>query len=156
MHKRNLAKLGPDANVMSPTFLEYWEDFDLKESELKKLDADAPDVDVFLVSSNNTAATAGAVIASRYEKPTVIVDGGADAVDLAGFMSGMGLESYLPVDLSDFRNLLRLMKARKSLAETRLLLVGDRKAPPVGGNSTIWDLEKIEASPRRARATSVP
>jgi L-fucose isomerase-like protein len=144
LHKRNLAQLGPDAKVLSPVFLEYWEDFDLKESELKKLDADAPDVDIFLVSSNNTAATAGATIANRYEKPTVIVDGGADAVDLAGFMAGEGLESYLPADMEDFRRLLRLLKARKSLAQTRLLLVGDRKAPPVGGNSTIWDLDRIE------------
>jgi L-fucose isomerase-like protein len=59
-------------------------------------------------------------------------------------MAGKGMESHLPADMHDFRKLLRLMKARKSLARTRLLLVGDRKAPPVGGNSTIWDLDEIE------------
>ncbi len=144
LHRRNLAQLGPDAKIMPPVFVEYWEDFDLKESQLGKLDKDALDVDVYLVSSNDTAATAGATIARRYKKPTVIVDGGADAVDLAGFMSGEGLESYLPVDMQDFRNLLRLLKARKSLAQTHLLLIGDRKAPPVGCNSTIWDTEQIQ------------
>jgi hypothetical protein len=141
--KSHQQKLSPEAHLMPPTYVEYWEDFHLREEELQKLDADAADVDLYLVSSNNTAAMPAAIIGERYKKPTVIVDGGADSVDLAGFLNGSGMEGELLIDYEDLNHCIRLLKARKTMRQTHLLMVTDRGLPPMGVQSTIIDLKTL-------------
>lgn len=140
-HRRNLTA---DARLMDPTYIEYWEDFHIDERELRKVDADAADVDLYIVSSNNTAALPAAVIARRLKKPTVIVDGGADSVDVAGALCGEGLESYLCIDYRDLNRLIRLLKTRKALQQTRVLMVFDGPLPPMGVQSCFPDLKLME------------
>ncbi len=117
--------------ILEPSLLLFVEDFKLKEEDLKKLDADAMSADVLLVDpSGSSIATYD--LASRYKKPVVIAWGlNCRTVDISAYCRSKGYEVFIPDSKSGISEIMALLRAKKILANTRILYPTDWGWPSV-------------------------
>ena len=120
-----------NVSMLEPALLLFVEDFKLKEEDLKKLDAEAMSADVLLVDpSGSSVATYD--LAVRYKKPVVIAWGlNCRTVDISAYCRSKGHEVFIPDSKSGISDIMALLRARKILANTRILYPTDWGWPSV-------------------------
>ncbi|MCD6169738.1 MAG: hypothetical protein J7J76_04195 [Candidatus Latescibacteria bacterium] len=133
--------LSSDACLLEPVCLEWKDNFVLPDQELAKLESDLEDVDLFVISRGLSQYPA-ITIAHRHNKPVAIV-GAIGAVDVAAYLRSRGLEGYAPLDLDELNRLISLLRVRKAIRNTKMLVALQRDVIPLGAVSSIWDLEGL-------------
>ena len=135
------ANLSPDARMLEPVRIEWGDNWLIPERELKKLEGDLEDVDLFFVSGGLSQYPA-ITIGHRYGKPIAMM-GAVVTVDVASYLRSRGLEGYAPLDFAELNRLISLLKVRKAVRNTKVLLALEGDLIPVGVVSTIWDLDDL-------------
>ena len=133
--------LSPDAVLLDPVKIKWKDNWIIPEEEIRKLQADLEEVDFFLVSGGLSQYPA-ITIAHRYKKPIVMV-GYVVNVDVAAYLRSRGLEGYAPMDFDELNHLISLMRVRKALRKTKILVVTEGDIIPLGVVSTIWNLDDL-------------
>jgi len=134
--------LSDDARLLEPVKLEWKDDWHLPNEEIGRLDADAREVDLYLVSGGLAQYPAVAV-GQRFRKPIAMV-GTVGTVDVAAYLRSRGLEGYAPLDFEELNNLISLLRVRKAIASTRILHALEGDVIPVGVVSTIHDMDDLQ------------
>ena len=132
------ANLSPDAIIMEPVFLAWQKGKAAPEEELRKLDADSLDTDLFLVCIG-WGWDAASYISKHYNKPV--------ATMWSAFMGDKGegyptcrmhmgrsfeREDYRPIDFDDLNRLISVLRVRRAMRESRVLEVHTEGASRTG------------------------
>ena len=136
--RRNLS---PEARLLDPVKIEWKDDWLIPEEELKKLEADIEATDLFFISGGLPQYPA-ITIAHRYKKPIAMV-GAVATVDVSAYLRSRGFEGYAPLDFEELNYLISLLKVRKAVRNTRMLVAMEGDIIPVGVVSTIWNLDDL-------------
>jgi len=124
--------LNPDIRLLDPVFMEYSENFRIGPDELAKLEADRDKTDIYLLASRagmpNYTAT---VIAETFKKPVVMQERSFVTADGVAALKVKGLEGYAVDDFQELNHLVSLLRTRKVLQQTNILIVTDRALPPI-------------------------
>lgn len=136
-------KLTKVADLLEPAYIEWAEDWTLSEPELRQIEADLHEIDLFLVCWWGISEYPAIKLAERYRKPVAMVGMGDQNVDMAAYLRARGLEGFAPLDFDELNHLISLLAARKAFQETKILVVTDGRLMPVGVVSNVWDLENI-------------
>ena len=134
--------VGADAELLEPTSLEWKDDFVVPTSELQRLEPDIYRADLVLLDSTGLPQYPSVSIAERYGKPIAMI-GSLAAIDTAAYLRARGLEGYVFLDYEDFNHFLSLLRVRKALQETRLLIATKGNLLTTGAVSSIYDLEEL-------------
>jgi L-fucose isomerase-like protein len=126
------------ANVLEPVYLEYPETFVVPDHEFKKLENDAFETDLFLI----TYRVPGLV--ERFNKPICMINLGPTPIDLVAYYTDIGKEAYMAHDYQEFNELIELLHVRKAIANTKILILSGSEHIPVSVNSSIHDLPMLE------------
>ncbi|MCD6192616.1 MAG: hypothetical protein J7L26_04005 [Candidatus Aminicenantes bacterium] len=94
-----------DAELLEPVYIEYFEDFIVKESEFKKLENDLEKTDLFLIGFRVPGI-------ERYKKPVAMIGEGVTNVDVSAYMRSGGLEGYAIFDFNELNDLISLLQTR--------------------------------------------
>jgi len=129
--KENLKE---EAVMLEPISLEFNEDYKISENQWKKLEADLSKTDLILLSGYCRAYGF-----KRYKKPMALVSHGVGNVDIAAYLRNNGVEGYAPYDWDELNNLISLMRVRKAVRQTKILVVTNRPGglPTYGVKSVI-------------------
>jgi len=133
--------IGPDAELLEPTFLEWQDDFVVRSSAVQQLEPDVYQADFILL--NNTGQYPAVAIAERYRKPIGLI-GQIVSVDITAYLRARGLEGYAFLDYEDLNHFLTLLRVRKALQQTRLLIALKGNLMSMGVVSSIYDLEQLK------------
>ncbi len=143
--KQNLAALDdPWLDVREPIVFQWTDDFIVHQAEIEKLSPAADQADVLLLDSTGLPQYPAVRIAERYRKPVLMV-GYVATVDVTAYLRSQGLQAWAASDWLDLRRWLRILRARKALARTRMLLAMRGNVVPTGVVSSIADLEGLRA-----------
>jgi L-fucose isomerase-like protein len=126
------------ANILEPAYIEYPESFVVPETELAKLEKDAFQTDLYLM----TYRVPGLV--ERFHKPAAMINLGPTPVDLVAYYTDIGEEAYMAHDYEEFNELLELLQVRKAIAATKILILSGTEHIPVSVSSSIHDLPMLE------------
>ncbi len=132
--KNNLTK---DATILKPVYIEYGEDFHVKERELKKLENELEKVDLFLLGFRIPGI-------ERYKKPIAMIGKGITNVDISAYFKSRNLEGYAPFDFDELNELISLLRVRKAVNKTRILRISEGELIPWGVVSSIYDFENLK------------
>jgi len=135
------SEISDQAHLLEPVRLLWKDDWHLPEKEISRLDADAGEADLYLVSGGLSQYPAVA-IARRFRKPLAMV-GTVVTVDVAAHLRSRGLEGYAPLDFGDLNRLISILRVRKAIAQTKILHALEGDLIPVGVVSTIWDMQDL-------------
>jgi len=131
-------------DMMDPELILFVEDFKITEEEYSKIDADAREADVLLVSPAGSSI-ATYEIAKRYNKPVVISgDLNCRTVDIAAYCNSMGQEVYALNSHEERNEMMTLLRARKVFGKTRILFPTDWGWPSVASVAGINEPEKLK------------
>lgn len=125
------ANLTSDIRLLDPFMMEYSETFSFSPEQIAGLEQDKDEVDVYIVTgglANNYTAT---VIAETIKKPVVIPSGHFVSRDAVAYLKSKGLEGHAAFNAPGINHLLSLLKARKVLQNTNILIITDRGLPPI-------------------------
>ncbi|RKY00419.1 hypothetical protein DRP77_11515 [Candidatus Poribacteria bacterium] len=134
--------LSPEAELLEPVRITWTDNWVVPEGELRKLEADLERTDLFLVSGG-LAQYPAIAIAHKYKKPIAMV-GAVVTVDVAAYLRSRGLEGYAPLDFDELNHLISLLRVRKAIRNTRMLVAMEGDIIPVGVVSTIWNLDDLK------------
>ena len=126
------------ANILEPVYLEYSETFVVPDNEFKKLEKDAFETDLYLI----TYRVPGLV--ERFNKPISMINLGPTPIDLVAYYTDINKEAYMAHDYEEFNELLELLHVRKAVANTKILILSGSEHIPVSVNSSIHDLSMLE------------
>ena len=129
--------LSEDAEILEPTYIEYGEDFAIPDNELKKLETDLENVDLFLLSYRVPGI-------EEYNKPVAMVGKGVSNVDVAAYLRSRGFEGYAPLDFEELNSLISLLRVRKAIKQTKLLAISNEELITWGVVSSVWNLEDLK------------
>jgi len=132
-----------DGELLDPAIIEWGEDWIIPEEEMAKLDEDSMNVDLYLIANAGLTQYPSVEIARRYGKPIVKL-GQVSSVDISAYLRSRGMEGYALIDLEELNRFVRLFKVKKSLMNTRILVVDAGMLLPVGVVSSVWDLEDVK------------
>ncbi len=138
------SKLTREGELLDPTIIEWGEDWIIPRKELEKLDRDSRDADLFLIVSSGLPQYPSIEIARRYRKPVAML-GQVASVDVAAYLRARGMEGYAFIDHDELNRFIRLLRVRKSLRRTRILIVSDGNMLPVGVVSSVWNMEDVKS-----------
>jgi len=136
------SEISDEAHLLEPARIRWKDDWHVPEEEIDRLDADAGEVDLYLVSGGLSQYPAAA-IAHRFRKPIVMV-GTVVPADVAAYLRSRGLEGYAPLDFGELNRLISLLRVRKAIAQTKILHALEGGLIPVGVVSTIHDVEDLQ------------
>ena len=108
-----------DVNLLEPMLVQYDESFFIKDELLEEMATDLEDVDLFLFS----AMSVGDILlefAHRYKKPMIVLGMCLNTIATAALLA-RGYEVYPVETLADAAELMKILKTRKALAETKIL-----------------------------------
>jgi len=134
-------ELSQEVRLLEPVTLQWKDNWNLPDDELGKLDVDAGEVDLYVVSGGLAQYPAVAV-SRRFRKPVAMV-GTVVTVDVAACLRSRGLEGYAPLDFEELNRLISLLRVRKAIAQTRILHALEGDLIPVGVVSSIHNLEDL-------------
>lgn len=134
-----LKSLSPVAHLLDPVFVEHGDDWLVKAEEFRKLDVDADQVDLFVVTGASLNQFIAVKLGERYGKPVAMVGGELDPAvpmgcDAASHLRAKGLEAYVPLSYDEFDELLSLLQVRKAMRQTRVLRITQGQFDNVNGN----------------------
>jgi hypothetical protein len=129
--KKNLTE---EAVMLKPVSLEYNENYKISKSQWKKIEDDLQEADIILLSGYCRAYGF-----ERYKKPVAMIGHGVGNVDIAAYLRNNGIEGYAPYDWDEMNDLISLMRIRKDIERTKILVVTDRPGglPSYGVKSII-------------------
>lgn len=119
-----------DVNILEPIHIQRNETFVLNDESLTEIGKDIDEVDFYFF----TVAAGGAELlefAQKYKKPIAVMNYCANTAMTASLLT-RGLEAYACETWEDAAELMKILRVRKALAETKVLLVSRL-------NSTISD-----------------
>jgi len=134
--------LCPDAELLDPVYLEWGDDFVLREALLRKLEPDIYEADLVLVATSGLIQPMAVAIGRRYRVPVGVI-GWVTSVDVAAHLRARGLEGYAFLDFDDLNHFVSLLRVRKAIAQTRILVALEREIESVGVASNIYDLDGV-------------
>jgi len=126
-----------NTELLKPVYIEYFEDFIVKESEFRKLENDLEKVDLFLLGYRVPCI-------ERYKKPVAMIGKGVSNVDVSAYVRSRGLEGYAIFDFDELNDLIFLLKIRKAIRKTRILRISGGEEIPMGVVSSIYNFEKLK------------
>jgi hypothetical protein len=126
---------GEDVEILEPVCLEYGESLVIPDSQFRKLEADLQQVDLFLWSGRPHGI-------ERFNKPIAVVGG---FEDIPAYLRSRGFEAYAPLDYDELNELITLLKVRKAIRDTRMLVVSDEEILTDGVSSNVWDMEELKS-----------
>ena len=138
------SKLTKEAELLDPTIIEWGEDWVIPREELKKLDSISDGVDLFLIARSGLTQYPSIEIARRYRKPVAML-GQVASVDISAYLRARGMEGYAFIDFDELNHFISLLRVRKSLRQTRILIVSDGGMLPVGVVSSVWNMEDVKS-----------
>ncbi len=125
--------IGDCANIMEPVYLEFDETFVVSDREFAKLDGDAHEVDLYLITYRVPGI-------ERYKKAVSMINLGPTPIDLVGFYRDIGLEAYMAHDYEEYNKLLNYLQVKKAIANTKLLILSATEEVPASVNTSCCDL----------------
>jgi len=134
--------VGPDAELLEPAVFEWKDDFVIPTSEVEQFEADVQEADLMFLGLGGLSQYPAIKLAERYCKPVAMI-GHVGTVDITAYLRARGLEAYAFIDYEDFNHFLSLLRARKALRQTRLLIALKGNLIPTGVVSSIYDLEYL-------------
>ena len=138
------SKLTKEAELLDPTIIEWGEDWVIPKEELKKLDSISNEVDLFLIARSGLTQYPSIEIARRYGKPVAML-GQVASVDISAYLRARGMEGYAFINLDELNRFISLLRVRKGLRQTRILIVSDGGMLPVGVVSSVWNMEDVKS-----------
>jgi len=67
------------------------------------------------------------------------------SVDISAYLRARGMEGYAFIDFDELNRFISLLRVRKSLCKTRILIVPDGSMLPVGVVSSLWSMEDVKS-----------
>ena len=135
------SRLTKEAEILKPEYIEWGDDWVIPEEALSRLDAEAHKVDLFLVSHLGGLSQYPAItLAHRYRRPVAMI-GQVMNVDISAYLRARGMEGYAPLDLEELNHLISLLRVRKAVRSSRILIVTEGGLVPLGVVSSVWDPE---------------
>lgn len=138
------SKLTKEGELLDPTIIEWGEDWVILKEELEKLDSISNEVDLFLIARSGLTQYPSIEIAHRYRKPVAML-GQVASVDISAYLRARGMEGYAFIDFDELNRFISLLRVRKSLHQTRILIVSDGGMLPVGVVSSVWNMEDVKS-----------
>ena len=136
------SEVSAHAQLLEPVKLQWRDDWHLPEEQIRKLNEDAAETDLYLLSGGLSQYPAVAV-GRRFGKPVAMV-GTVMTVDVAAYLRSRGMEGYAPFDFEQLNRLIALLRVRKAIAQTRILQALEGDVISVGVVSTIYDIEDLQ------------
>lgn len=136
-------RIGPHGEFLEPVMLQWADDFVVPAAELDKLAPEVHDADVVLVGASGLQQLPAVRIAERYGKPIVMI-GQVATSDVTAYLRARGMEGYSFLDYADLNYFLSLLRVRKALQQTRLLVAMKGNLLTSGVVSGIYDLEALK------------
>jgi len=128
----------PNAEILEPVLVEYPEGDQIEPEFFQSLEKDLHDIDLFVITYRVPGL-------EENKKPVAMVGRGVVNVDIAAYYRDRGLEGYAPYLWDDFSELIDVLKTRKAISETKVLVLTNRlDKPSYGGYSFITDLEHLQ------------
>ncbi|MGD9160944.1 MAG: hypothetical protein PVG39_21175 [Desulfobacteraceae bacterium] len=125
--KRNL---GPDTRLLDPVFMDYSEDFRISPEKLSRLEPDKDKTDAYIIAPVGMYNYTATVIAETFKKPVLIGSGHFISRDAIACLKANGLEGCAVFDPEEANHYFSLLRTLKTLQQTRILIIADRKFPP--------------------------
>ncbi|MCK4465097.1 MAG: hypothetical protein KAU83_05245 [Bacteroidales bacterium] len=130
------------ANILEPVYLTWYDDFILREAEWQKLLSDFDNTDLFLFDGVFHQFP-GVEMAVRFKKPIGII-GCCAGPDAVSYLKTKSLESYGFIDRNDVLEILPLLRVKKAIRETNVMVVLKNDIISKGVLSTISNLEDLK------------
>lgn len=108
-----------EVHLLDPILIQYDESFFIKDSDIADMAKDVLDVDLYLIS----AMAVGDILlefAQKYKKPMIVMGGCLNTIATAALLS-RGYEIYPCETLADAAETMKVLRARKAIAETKVL-----------------------------------
>jgi len=131
-----------EVNLLEPAHVTFSEKFVLTPAELRKLGPDGPAADVLYLLPAGSSLSAFEV-GKHLGKPILLKGLGCRNVDIAAYTRAMGNEALVAKDDEDFRQIVRLLLARKVFRQTSVLFPTDRGLPAACSVGSVWDLDGL-------------
>jgi L-fucose isomerase-like protein len=140
-----LGKLNPEYfKKLEPGLVIFNEDFKIYPDQFEKIDQDAMESDVLLISPDG-ASIETYQIAEKYNKPVISTTPlNCRTVDIAAYTRSHGLEMFVPNDPEEMKQVVIGLRTRKILSETRILYPTDWGWPSVASITGINEPEKLK------------
>lgn len=136
--------LSENARILDPVLMEFGEEFQVSSEVMEKLEPDSRETDLYLVSGHPSRQLPAVRIGERFKKPVAVVTAGVTNVDASAYLRSRDLEGYAPLDYNELNDLINLLKVRKAIAQTKVLIVSDGEPLTAGVVSSIWNLEDLK------------
>ena len=121
------------ANILEPVYIEFDESFVVSDEEMAKLEQDAHQIDLFLITYRVPGI-------ERFKKPVSMINTGPTPIDLVGFYTSIGMEAYMAHDYEEFNELIKLLQVKKAITNTKLLVLSATEQIPASVNTSNPDL----------------
>jgi len=131
-----------DVKILEPVHVTFSEDFVLKRDQLNKLRKDRAETDVFFVAPHGSSI-ASFDVGKAYHKPVILRGLNCRTVDICAYSRSHGLEVFVPNSNEELRKLVRLLRARKVFAQTRVLFPTDWDLPAVASLTGINEPDRL-------------
>ncbi|MBR3244908.1 MAG: fucose isomerase [Parasporobacterium sp.] len=104
-------------------YINHTENWRISEEEMEKLCVGSEETDVYLVSTTGRTGEMIVEFAQMVKKPVIFVGNDYGATINTSAMLARGIETYSMLSWEQFKKTLRVLRARKALANTRVLCV---------------------------------
>lgn len=132
---RQLENATDEIQFLEPIDCRYDEKFIVSEELFEKIGEDADKVDFFLCMNWRIPKL------ERFGKPVVVMQNGNEGIDFCAYCRSIGLEAYVAMDLQDLNEIAHILWVRKTVSNTRALILTAGSQPTFGIQSLIRDPE---------------
>jgi len=132
------SNLSQDAKMLEPVYYEFPEFVKIRRNDLKELEADKEEVDLYVVTGTNLSQYLATIIGDIYKKPVAAGD------DVAAYLGSKGLEGYVARDFGGLSNLISVLRARKAFQQTNMLIITDFGIPGYPCRACVRDFEDLK------------
>ena len=119
-----------EVHLLAPVYVERNEEFQIPEQMLESMAEDIGEADLYLFGQKGRGYDVIVEFAQRYKKPIMFAENSLYTAITAPALLARGLEAYPTMIWEDTAELMKVLRVRKALQNTRVLL-----APR--GNSTV-------------------
>jgi L-fucose isomerase-like protein len=122
--------IAKQVNLLEPVYVDRNEEFQITEDMLEKMAEDMDKADLYLFGQKGRGYDVVVEFAQRYRKPIMFTENSLYTTITAAALIARGLETYPTMTWEDTVEQLKVLRVRKALQNTRILLASR-------GNSTI-------------------
>ncbi len=131
-----------EVNMLSPAYLTWTDEFILRDGQMKKVLSDVGETDFFLFDGVFHQFPA-VELAVRFKKPVGII-GCCASTDASAYLKSKGLEAYGYIDHEHANRGLSLLRVKKTIRNTNVLVALKNDIVSKGVLSTITDIEGLK------------